>query len=244
MCGGLFLDIRITTFRQLRLTMLVSLTCCVVLMAGIAGCAGASGSSASGNGDAPLSVPAVPSGMIAMAGNAQVSLTWSVSTGATSYHVKRATVSGGPYTQLAAPAATSFTDSGLTNGTKYFYVASAVNSKGESANSAETSATPTAPVTVPAAPTGLAAAAGNAQVALTWTASSSATGYHVKRAAVSGGPYTQIAAPTSTNFTDTGLTNGTKYFYVVTAVNSAGGSANSPEGNATPSALVTIPAVP
>src|SRR5271167_3309417 len=199
MCGGLFLDIRITTFRQLRLTMLVSLACCVVAVAGVAGCAGASGGSASGNGDAPLSVPAVPSGMMASAGNAQVSLTWSVSAGATSYHVKRATVSGGPYTQVAAPAATSFMDSGLTNGTKYFYVASAVNAKGESANSAETSATPTAPVTIPSAPAGLTANGGNAQVALTWTASTGATSYHVKRATVSGGPYTQVSAPAAAN---------------------------------------------
>jgi fibronectin type 3 domain-containing protein len=224
--------------------MMAWLACFVVVVAGIAGCAGVSGNSTSGNGDGPLSVPAVPSGVIATPGNAQVSLTWSVSTGATSYHVKRATVSGGPYTQIAAPAATSFTDSGLTNGTKYFYVASAVNSKGESANSAETSATPSAPVTAPAAPTGLSAAAGNAQVALTWTASSGATSYHVKRATVSGGPYTQIAAPASASFTDTGLTNSTKYFYVVSAVDSAGESANSSEVNATPAAPVTIPAVP
>src|SRR5271168_2506187 len=220
------------------------LVCSAVLAAGLAGCVAAGGSGSSGTGTTADSVPAVPSGMTATAGNAQVNLAWSVSTGATTYHVKRATVSGGPYTQIATPSSTTLVDSGLTNGTKYFYVASAVNSKGESANSAETSATPTAPVTVPAAPTGLAAAAGNAQVVLTWVASSGATSYHVKRAAVSGGPYTQIAAPTSTNFTDTGLTNGTKYFYVVTAVNSAGESANSSEVNATPATPVTIPAVP
>jgi fibronectin type 3 domain-containing protein len=244
MCGGPSLDMRIATLPHLRFPMMVSLACCVVAMAGIAGCAGVSGSTASGNGDAPLSVPTVPSGMIATAGNAQVSLTWSVSTGATGYQVKRATVSGGPYTQIAAPSSTTFTDTGLTNGTKYFYVASALNSKGESANSAETSATPAAPVTIPAVPTGLAAAPGSAQVALTWAASSGATSYHLKRATVSGGPYTQIAAPTSASFTDTGLSNGTKYFYVVSAVNSVGESANSAEVNATPSAPVVIPAVP
>src|SRR5271154_615189 len=244
MCGRPSRYMRFAALRHRSLTMMVWLGCCVVAVAGIAGCAGVSGGSASGNGNAPLSVPGVPSGMIATAGNAQVGLTWNVSTGATNYHLKRATVSGGPYTQVAAPAATSFTDTGLTNGAKYFYVASAVNSKGESANSAETSATPTALVTVPAAPTGLAAAAGNAQVALTWMASSNATGYHVKRATVSGGPYTQIAAPATTSFTDAGLTNGTKYFYVVSAVNSTGESANSFEVNATPAMPVTIPAVP
>src|SRR5208282_889995 len=148
------------------------------------------------------------------------------------------------YTQIAAPTGTTFTDTGLTNGTKYFYVVSAVNTAGESANSSEASATPVAPVTVPAAPAGLAASAGNARVSLTWNASSGATSYHVKRSTTSGGPYTQIAAPTGTTFTDTGLTNGTKYFYVVSAVNTAGESANSSEASATPIAPVTIPAAP
>ncbi len=56
---------------------------------------------------------------------------------------------------------------------------------------------------------GLAATAGNQQISLTWTASSGATSYHVKRATTSGGPYTQVGAPTSASYIDTGLTNGT-----------------------------------
>ena len=80
--------------------------------------------------------------------------------------------------------------------------------------------------------------------ALTWTASSGATSYHVKRATTSGGPYTQVGAPTSTSFTDTGLTNGTTYFYVVSALNATGESANSAPGQRHPqprrSADVTI----
>jgi hypothetical protein len=51
----------------------------------------------------------------------------------------------------------------------------------------------------------------------------------------SGGPYTQIAAPTSPSYTDTGLVNGTTYYYVVSAVNSVGESANSVQVSATPS---------
>src|SRR5271166_3499984 len=210
----------------------------------ITGCAAAGGSNLSGGSGTKLTIPSTPSGVIASAGDAQVSLTWNVSAGATSYHVKRATVSGGPYTQIAAPTSTSYTDTDLTNGTKYFYVASALNSAGESANSAEVSAAPVAPVTIPSAPTGLAANAGNAQVSLTWNASAGATSYRVKRATVSGGPYIQIVAPISPSYTDTGLTNGTKYLYVVSALNSAGESANSSEANATPAAPIMIPAVP
>ncbi|WP_439647988.1 glycoside hydrolase family 6 protein, partial [Cohnella mopanensis] len=117
-----------------------------------------------------VQVPAAPTGLTAAAGNAQVTLSWMASSGATSYTVKRATTSGGPYTNLATGVtATSYTNTGLTNGTTYYYVVSASNSAGSSANSTQASATPIAAPTVPAAPAGLTATAGNAQVALSWT---------------------------------------------------------------------------
>ncbi len=170
-------------------------------------------------------------------------LTWMGSGGATSYHVKRATTSGGPYAQIASPTAATYTDVGLTNGTNYFYVVSALNASGESANSSQASAMPAStppPVpTAPAAPTSLAATTGNLQISLTWTASSGATSYHVKRATTSGGPYAQVAALSGTSYTNTGLTNGTTYFYVVSAVSATGESANSTQASATPAAAPT-----
>ena len=187
--------------------------------------------------------PAAPAGLEALAGNTQVNLAWTATTGATSYHVKRSTTNGGPYTQVSAPTAANFTDTGLTNGTIYYYVVSALNSAGESANSSQASATPAAPAAPPPAPTGLAATAGNAEVSLTWTASAGATSYNVKRGTASGGPYTQVAQPTTTRDTDTGLTNGTTYYYVVSALNAVGESANSAEVSATPAiaaASITI----
>ena len=202
-----------------------------------AGCA----STGYGGGSGGAKAPAVPSGLTAAAGNAQVTLNWAASSGATGYYVKRSTTTGGPYTQIATQVGTNDTDTGLTNGTKYFYVVSAYNSAGQSGNSAEVSATPVLPP--PATPTGLAATAGNAQVSLTWTASSAATSYHVKRS-TSSGAETQIAAPSSTSYTDSGLTNGAKYFYVVSAVNSGGESANSAEVSAAPVAPVNPPATP
>ena len=177
--------------------------------------------------------PAVPTGLAATAGNMQVALSWTASSGATSYHVKRSTTSGSEM-QIAAPASANFTDTGLTNGTKYYYLVSAVNSAGESLNSAELSATPTAPITPPAVPTGLTATAGNAQVNLTWNVSAGATSYHLKRSTTAGSGYTQIGAPPTANFADSGLTNGTTYYYVVTAVNTAGESGNSNQASATP----------
>ncbi|QJD82069.1 endo-1,4-beta-xylanase [Cohnella herbarum] len=89
---------------------------------------------------------------------------------------------------------------------------------------------------VPAAPAGLMATAGNAQVALSWAASSGATSYTVKRSTTSGGPFTNVATGvTTTSYTNTGLTNGTTYYYVVSATNSAGTSGNSAQVSATPS---------
>src|SRR5207248_11247021 len=63
------------------------------------------------------SAPSAPAGLTATAGNGQASLAWSASSGASSYTVLRSGVSGGPYTQIASSlAATSYTNTGLTNG--------------------------------------------------------------------------------------------------------------------------------
>src|ERR1700678_3755338 len=204
---------------------------------------GQSANSAEVNATPVLPTPATPTGLAATAGNAQVSLNWSASTGATSYHVKRSTASGSE-TQISAPASNSYTDTGLTNGIKYFYVVSAVNSGGESANSSEVNATPTAPASPPATPTGLQATAGNAQVSLSWDASTGAITYNVKRSTANGGPFSAtLASPAVTNYIDTAVTNGTTYYYVVSAVNASGESANSAQASATPTgptANVTI----
>ena len=210
--------------RLTRFSLLLSST---VLLPWLAGCGGYVSSSRSG------SAPLAPTALAAAAANAQVNLTWNTSSGATGYYVKRS-ASSGSETQIAAPSTTAYTDNAVSNGTKYYYLVSAVNSAGESANSAEVSATPTAPITPPAVPTGLQATAGNAQVNLTWNASAGATNYHLKRSTTAGSGYTQIGAPTTANFADSGLANGTTYYYVVTAVNTAGESGNSNQASATP----------
>ena len=93
------------------------------------------------------------------------------------------------------------------------------------------------PGAVPSAPTNLGATPGNAQVSLGWTAVSGATGYNVKRSTSNGGPYGNVATNvTGTSFVNTGLANGTTYYYVVTAVNASGESGVSAQVSATPSA--------
>jgi polysaccharide biosynthesis protein PslG len=121
---------------------------CSVHLAGCAGIPGAAPEKSSSPGISQ-SVPDMPSNVAANAGNGQVTLTWNPSARATSYHVKRAATSGGPYTQVATPSATGYVDAPLTNGTTYFYAVSAAGSAGESPNSVQVSAKPTAPAQAP-----------------------------------------------------------------------------------------------
>jgi fibronectin type 3 domain-containing protein len=202
-----------------------------------------SGSNSGNTGDGN-SVSAAPTNLTATAGNQQASLTWTASSGATSYYVKRGTASGGPYTTVGSPAGTTYADTSLTNGTAYYYVVTAVNAAGQSGNSNQATATPAAAPTAPVAPLNLTATGGNQQVSLAWTASTGATSYNVKRAASNGGPYTTVASPAGTSYTDTNVTNGTAYYYVVTAVNAAGQSGNSNQATATPAAAPTVPVPP
>jgi aryl-phospho-beta-D-glucosidase BglC (GH1 family) len=87
-------------------------------------------------------------GVQAAPGNMETSLNWVAAETATSYNVKRAVNSGGPYTTIASCTALSYVDTGLANGTTYYYVVSAVNGNGESANSSVVTATPQ-PTTLP-----------------------------------------------------------------------------------------------
>jgi fibronectin type 3 domain-containing protein len=349
-----------------------------------------SGNPGGGGGGAP---PA-PTGLTATAGNAQAVLSWTASSGATTYNALRSTVSGSGYASVATGiTSTSYTNTGLTNGTTYYFVVTATNSSGTSGNSNQASATPSAggssgPVKInaggpavspfvadvdfsggtpatnwtgtidtsavtnpapqavyqaerygnttytiggltanttyqvrlhfcenynsgsgqrvfnvsingtselsnfdiyattgaqhkaniqqfnvasngsgqevivfttvtgnalvngievnavsgpPPAPTGLTATPANAQVALSWTASSGATSYNALRSTVSGSGYASVATGISnTSYTNTGLTNGTTYYFVVTATDAGGASGNSNQASATPAA-VTLP---
>lgn len=176
--------------------------------------------------------PAAPTDLVAEPDDSEVVLAWDNSPGATSYIIERSTTSGGPYSEIADVAQNSFIDTGVTNGTTYYYVVLATSSEGTSDPSNQASATPGV---LPNVPTGLHAEAENAQVLLEWSAANGATGYDIQRSLVSGGPYTTIATNVPTTiYNDTGLSNGVTYYYVVNAVNSIGNSANSNEASAEP----------
>jgi hypothetical protein len=92
--------------------------------------------------------PSVPSGLTGVSGSNQVLLSWQAAPNAVSYNVKRALVSGGPYTTVETGiVATNYTDFAVIYGGTYYYVVSGVNYLGESANSLEAGVTVVTPPT-------------------------------------------------------------------------------------------------
>jgi fibronectin type 3 domain-containing protein len=189
--------------------------------------------------------PAAPTGVSASGGANQATISWSVVSGATSYNLYRSTTSGGTTatgTKIAA-ATSPYVNTGLSAGTSYYYVVTAVNSVGESVASSQVSATTNAPPpAVPAAPAGLSATGGANQVSVSWSTVSGATSYNLYWSTTSGvttATGTKITGATSP-YIMTGLADGTAYYFIVTAANSAGESAASTQASATTSAPVVL----
>jgi fibronectin type 3 domain-containing protein len=185
---------------------------------------------------AAVVAPPVPFGVVVTPGSGQIQLQWTFEENATSYRIYRSTTPGGEgATPLATVTSSSYTDSAVTSGVTYYYEITALTGATESARSSEYSANTSGTGTAPPTPTGVVATGGNGAVTLTWTASAGATSYSIYRGTTSGGEgATPVGTATSTSFTDTGLTNGTTYYYTVTASNTAGTSAHSAEVHATP----------
>jgi autotransporter-associated beta strand protein len=176
--------------------------------------------------------PAAPSGLVANPGDSVVSLSWSASSGATGYVVKRSSSPGGPFASIQSVQGTLFDDVSVVNGASYYYVVAAINGGGEGPNSQV--AGPATPQGLPSAPSGLVASAGDQKIVLAWNAAPGTTGYLVKRSFTPGGPHTTIQSVSGTGFTDLDVSNGTTYYYVVAATNEFGASTNSAEAFATP----------
>lgn len=163
--------------------------------------------------------PPTPTGLVATASlETHVALSWTAASGAISYNIYRSTTPSGEALFTTNILSNTFENSGLSNGTLYFYKVDAVNSSGTSRLSSEVSVT-----TKTAGATGIKATTDNSQVTLTWPSAPTATSYRIYRDTL-GGPSgaTNFVVTGSNSHTDTGLVNGTKYWYEVDAINASG----------------------
>jgi titin len=198
------------------------------------------------------SVPGSVTSFVATAASpTQVNLSWGApsnngGSAITGYKIEAKKGSGGSFETLVANSqstATSFSHTGLTTGTTYYYRVSAVNSVGAGSQS-ETSATPKETTT----PTVTATAVSPTAITLTWvppsqTYKQSITGYKIEQK-VGQDSYVVLDenAGTSTSYTISALTTGQTYTYVVSAHFTLGASPRSADATATP--LTTSNAVP
>ncbi|HEY3924872.1 MAG TPA: fibronectin type III domain-containing protein [Acidothermaceae bacterium] len=188
--------------------------------------------------------PDAPTIVSATSGNTEVIVTWTApADGGSAITGYTVTASPGPGTATTA-GATSAAVAGLTNGTPYTFTVTATNSIGTSVPSDPSAAVMPAP-TVPAAPTGANAVAGDGQATVSWTDPNNDGG-----SAITGYTVTTSPGGTTTHATDTpvliaGLTDGTSYTFTITATNSVGPSAESAASAAViPAGAATAPDAP
>jgi fibronectin type 3 domain-containing protein len=194
---------------------------------------------ASATTQAPPPPPAAPTSLNATAvSSSQINLSWTDNaTNETGYYVERST-DGTNFTQIASLGvnATSYSSTGLSASTLYYYQVRAYNDGGPSgySNVASTTTLATPP---PAAPTNLTASAiPHGRVNLTWTDNATnETGYFVERSTNASSGFSQIATlgANSTSYQDSSLTAGTTYYYRVRDANSGQYSGYSNTASAT-----------
>jgi Bacterial Ig domain/Fibronectin type III domain len=175
--------------------------------------------------NADTQAPAIPSGIVATAGDASITLKWNANTEPDFSHYsvrfKKTTDSDAAWVWPATSLATTqYTFVGLTNGVDYNVEVRAIDNSGNRSNYASATAKPTAPpdTTAPNPPTGLVASAvSSTQVSLRWAASTSTdtVAYNVYRNG------NLLATVSSTSFGESGLSPSTSYAYAVEAVDAA-----------------------
>lgn len=216
-------------------TAVASFACLMSLL--LAGCGGGG---EGGNSQVVQAPPPAPTAVkVVISAANELTVSWSGSTDAASYNIYWSTVPGASTisTKISSINSTSYIHQGLTPGTTYYYVVTAVNSYGESAASLETFAL----LDTPRPAGAVAAVAGNGEVTVSWS-TNGAVSYNIYMASQSGvtqGNYAtlpdgMVHASATGSYRYTGLVNGKTYYFVVTSVNSFGESIESSEVSATP----------
>ncbi|WP_088188320.1 cell wall-binding repeat-containing protein [Desulfosporosinus sp. FKA] len=193
-----------------------------------------------------LTAPIAPTSVNATAlSSSQISITWDPVGSSTAYYVYRGTSSSGNYSIVGTTTTTNFNDSGLSPGTAYYYKVQAANILGGGAYSNAVYAVTLTSSSTLSAPANLTAtAASTSQIYLTWNGVSGASYYYVYRTTANSGTYTLVAQPSTTSFTDIGLSMNITYYYKVQAVCGGGVSGYSAVASATPMNSIGAPAAP
>ena len=181
--------------------------------------------------------PAPPTGVTGGPLDSAVALSWNAPSSdggspITNYQITPYIGSTAQTPILTGSSATSFTVSGLTNGTGYTFTVAALNAAGAGQPSAASAPVTPAPAPPPGPPTAVTGSPGNGSVALSWSAPSSDGGDPIVNYRIT--PYVGgtaqtpiVTGSTSTSYTVTGLTNGASYTFTVAAANSSGYGAES-----------------
>jgi len=164
-----------------------------------------------------------------------ITLNWNPATYASGYQIYRYNSRAGNYELIGITAATSYTDTSLTQGMKYRYKIKAINSASSSDYSNEVSFTTS--IYVPTDIT--ASSSGTSSIKLRWNPQAGAVNYGIYRSTSYSGAYSYIGVTSGTSYTSSSLSANTKYYYKIVAYGANASSAYSPVSYATTNAGLT-----
>ena len=199
-----------------------------------------------GEGNTPTESLDKPSNVRAtLDGESSIKVTWSSVSGASGYYVYRSSSAYGYYEQIDNRYQTSYYDNSPLEGSNYYKIkAFNASTTSDFSEYALCTYTKEEEITKPNAPTGVSAEAYSSYIKITWDYVNGADSYKVYRSTSANGTYSVLNTAPSTSYTDNTASEGTTYYYKVTAINSAGESNKSSYASAKIEPQVSKPNTP
>lgn len=199
-----------------------------------------------GEGNTPTESLDKPSNVRAtLDGESSIKVTWSSVSGASGYYVYRSSSANGYYEKIGDRYQTSYYDNSPLEGSNYYKIkAYNASMTSEYSEYALCTYSKEEEITKPNAPTGVSAEAYSSYIKITWNYVNGADSYKVYRSTSANGTYSSLQTTSSTSYTDYDASEGTTYYYKVTAINSAGESNKSSYASAKIEPQVSKPSTP